>query len=103
MMFRLVHEYPGDEELQRIAGISPGLPTSQAEIQGAYDFAVKLDVRPARCQPEDVRQGEPGRRLDGLGERGGVHRERPDRGDKDAVHGANRPRQPEVSGGAARR
>ena len=45
MMFRLVHEYPGDEELQRIAGISPGLPTSQAEIQGAYDFAVKLDVR----------------------------------------------------------
>ena len=45
MMFRLVHEYLGDEELQRIAGISPGLPTSQAEIQGAYDFAVKLDVR----------------------------------------------------------
>ena len=45
MMFRLVHEYLGDEELQRIAGISPGLPTSQAEIQGAYDFAVKFDVR----------------------------------------------------------
>ena len=45
MMFRLVQEYLGDEELQRIAGISPGLPTSQAEIQGAYDFAVKLDVR----------------------------------------------------------
>ena len=45
MMFRLVQEYLGDEELQRIAGISPGLPTSQAEIQGAYDFAVKFDVR----------------------------------------------------------
>ena len=45
MMFRLVQEYLGDEELQRIAGISPGLPGSQAEIQGAYDFAVKFDVR----------------------------------------------------------
>ena len=45
MMFRLVQEYLGDEELQRIAGISPGLPSSQAEIQGAYDFAVKFDVR----------------------------------------------------------
>ena len=45
MMFRLVQEYLGDEELQRIAGISPGLPISQTEIQGAYDFAVKLDVR----------------------------------------------------------
>ena len=45
MMFRLVQEYLGDEELQRIAGISPGLSTSQAEIQGAYDFAVKFDVR----------------------------------------------------------
>ena len=45
MMFRLVQEYLGDEELQRIAGISPGLPTSQTEIQGAYDFAVKFDVR----------------------------------------------------------
>ena len=45
MMFRLVQEYLGDEELQRIASISPGLPTSQAEIQGAYDFAVKFDVR----------------------------------------------------------
>ena len=31
--------------MQRIAGISPGLPSSQAEIQGAYDFAVKFDVR----------------------------------------------------------
>jgi len=44
-MFRLVQEYLGDEELQRIAGMSPGLPSSQAEIQGAYDFAVKFDVR----------------------------------------------------------
>jgi len=45
MMFRLVQEYMGDEDFQRIAGMSPGLPTSQAEIQGAYDFSVKFDVR----------------------------------------------------------
>jgi hypothetical protein len=45
MMFRLVQEYLGDEELQRIAGMSPDLPSSQGEIQGAYDFAVKFDVR----------------------------------------------------------
>ena len=25
--------------------MSPGLPTSQAEIQGVYDFSVKFDVR----------------------------------------------------------
>ena len=45
MMFRLVQEYMGDEDFHRIAGMSPGLPTSQAEIQGAYDFSVKFDVR----------------------------------------------------------
>ena len=44
-MFKLVQEYLTDADLQRIAGMSPGLPTSQGEIQGAYDFSVKFDVR----------------------------------------------------------
>ena len=45
MMFRLIQEYISDEELTRIAGIDTGLPSSQADIMGAYDFAVKFDVR----------------------------------------------------------
>jgi hypothetical protein len=44
-MFKLVQEYLTDADLQRIAGMSAGLPTSQGEIQGAYDFSVKFDVR----------------------------------------------------------
>ena len=45
MMFRLVQEYISDQELARIAGIEVGLPSSQADIMGAYDFSVKFDVR----------------------------------------------------------
>ena len=45
MMFRLIQEYISDEELNRIAGVEIGLPGSQADIMGAYDFAVKFDVR----------------------------------------------------------
>lgn len=45
MMFKLLQEYMSDADFQRISGMSPGLPTSQAEIQGAYDFSVKFDVR----------------------------------------------------------
>ena len=34
-----------DADFQGISGMSPGLPPSQAEIQGVYDFSVKFDVR----------------------------------------------------------
>ena len=45
MMFKLIQQYLGDEDLTRIAGVNPGLPTSQAEIQGEYDMSIRFDVR----------------------------------------------------------
>ena len=44
-MFRLVQEYASPEELMRIGGMNPMLPSSPEEISGRFDFRVNFDVR----------------------------------------------------------
>ena len=44
-MFRMVQEYATPEELMKIGGMNPLLPSSPEEIQGRFDFRVSFDVR----------------------------------------------------------